>query len=215
MNINMKVALINGSPKSKQSSSEAILKDLQACLSKDIEIANYSFKKSSLTKEEIETLFDFDILVFAFPLYVDGVPSHLLSCLCQIEEEAKNIKDKSITVYALVNCGFYEGHQNKWAINIMKNWCVKAGFKWGQGIGIGCGGALAAMSSIPLGKGPKSSMGIIFKSLADNIHTESQTDDVLFSLNFPRFMYKLMAELGWRQTIKKNGLKVRDLSRKL
>ncbi len=211
----MKVALINGSPKSKQSSSEAILKDLQTCLSKDIETVNYSFRKSFLAKEEIEVLFNFDVLVFAFPLYVDGVPSHLLNCLCQIEEASKNIKDKSITVYTLVNCGFYEGHQNKWAINIMKNWCVKAGFKWGQGIGIGCGGALASMSSIPLGKGPKSSMGITFKSLADNIHTKSQASDAFFSLNFPRFMYKLIAEFGWRQTIKKNGLKVRDLSRKL
>ncbi len=211
----MKVALINGSPKSKQSSSEVILKDLQSCLSKDIEIVNYSFRKSFLIKEEIEALFNFDVLVFAFPLYVDGVPSHLLNCLCQIEEASKNIKDKSITVYTLVNCGFYEGHQNKWAINIIKNWCVKAGFEWGQGIGIGCGGALASMSGIPLGKGPKSSMGITFKSFADNIHTKSQAADVFFSLNFPRFMYKIIGEFGWRQGIKKNGLKVRDLSRRL
>ena len=81
MNINMKIALINGSPKSKQSSSEAILNDLQTCLSKDIEVDNYSFRKSFLTKDEIEALVNFDVLVFAFPLYVDGVPSHLLNCL--------------------------------------------------------------------------------------------------------------------------------------
>lgn len=211
----MKIALINGSPKSKRSSSEAVLKDLQTCISKDIEIANYHYKKPFLTKEEVEALFNFDVLVFAFPLYVDGVPSHLLNCLCQIEEAAKNIKDKPITVYTVVNCGFYEGHQNRWAINIMKNWCVKTGFKWGQGIGIGCGGALASMAGLALGAGPKSSMGVAFKSLVDNIYNKSQANDVFISLNFPRILYKLMAEFGWRQTIKKNGLKVRDLSRKL
>lgn len=211
----MKIAFINGSPKGKNSSSEAVLKDLQTCISKDIEIVNYNFRKSFITNEEVEALFNFDVLIFAFPLYVDGVPSHLLNCLCQIEEAAKNIKDKSITVYTVVNCGFYEGHQNKWAINIMKNWCIKAGFKWGQGVGIGCGGALSSMSGLALGAGPKSNMGVVFKSLADNIHNKSQADDVYFSLSFPRFLYKLMAEFGWRQAIKKNGLKVRDLSRRL
>lgn len=211
----MKIALINGSPKSKQSSSEVALKDLQTCLSNDNEIIKYNFKKPVLTKEEIEGLLNCDVLVFSFPLYVDGVPSHLLNCLCQIEEVAKNINDKSITVYAIANCGFYEGHQNKWAINIIKNWCIRAGFKWGQGIGIGCGGALSAMSGLPLGKGPKGRMGIIFKSFADNINSKSKAEDVYFSLNFPRFLYKLMAEFGWRQTIKQNGLKAKDLFRRL
>lgn len=211
----MKIALINGSPKYKNSSSEAALNDLQTCLSKDIEIVNFNFKKSFLANEEVEALFDFDVLVFAFPLYVDGVPSHLLNCLCQIEEAAKNVKDKSITVYAIANCGFYEGHQNKWAISIMKNWCAKAGFKWGQGIGLGCGGALVSMSGLALGTGPKSGMGAAFKSLSDNIHNKSQANDVYLTLNFPKFLYKLMAEFGWRQSIKKNGLKVRDLSRRL
>lgn len=211
----MKIALINGSPKNKLSSSEVVLKDLQTCFNGEIEIANYNFKKPFLNKEEVEAIFNFDVLVFAFPLYVDGVPSHLLNCLCQIEEAAKNIKNKSITVYAVVNCGFYEGHQNRWAINIMKNWCVKAGFKWGQGIGIGCGGSLASLSGLALGIGPKSSMGTAFKSLTYNIHNKLQANDIYISLNFSRFMYKLMAEHGWRQAIKKNGLKVRDLSRRL
>ncbi len=155
----MKIVLINGSPKNKSSSSEAALKDLQTCISKDTEIINYNFKKPFLIKEEV--------------------------------------------------------YQNRWAISIMKNWCAKTGFRWGQGVGIGCGGALASMSGLALGTGPKSSMGAAFKSLAANIHNKSQANDVYLSLNFPRFLYKLMAEFGWRQSIKKNGLKVRDLSRRL
>jgi len=168
-----------------------------------------------LSKEEIEILPDFDILVFAFPLYVDGIPSHLLSCLCQIEEATKNTKDKSVTVYALVNSGFFEGHHNKLALEMMKNWCIKADLKWGQGIGIGGGGALTGLSNVPLGKGPKSSLGIALKSLVDNISTKSQADNIFVSMNFPRIMYKLIGEFGWRQEIKKNGFKVKDLSRRL
>lgn len=168
-----------------------------------------------MTDEEIEILFDFDVFVFAFPLYVDGIPSHLLNCLCQIEEAAKNIKDKSVTVYVLVNSGFFEEHQNRLALDMMKNWCAKVGFEWGQGIGIGGGGALAGLSNIPLGKGPKSSLGIAFKSLVDNISIKSQADNIFVSMNFPRIMYKIIGEFGWRQEIKKNGLKVKDLSRRL
>lgn len=44
----MKIALINGSPKSKLSSSEAILKELQSLFPKDIEIVNYNFRKPFL-----------------------------------------------------------------------------------------------------------------------------------------------------------------------
>ena len=40
----------------------------------------------------------------------------LLRCLLQLEDSLRNIKDKDIKVYALVNCGFYEGKQNKLAI---------------------------------------------------------------------------------------------------
>lgn len=211
----MKVALINGSPKNKLSSSETILKDLETCLPKDLEVVNYNFRKPFLAKEEIEALYGFDVLVFAFPLYVDGIPSHLLNCLCQIEEASKEIKDKSVTVYALVNSGFFEGHQNKLALEMMKNWCIKTGFKWGQGIGIGGGGALVGLSNIPLGAGPKKNQGLAIKALVENILSNIHSEDILVSINFPRFMYKIMAEFGWRQTIKKNGLKVKDLSRRL
>lgn len=47
-----------------------------------------------------------------------------------------------LEVYCLVNCGFYEGHQNKLAIEMMGNWCEKAGIKWGEEVGIGAGGMI-------------------------------------------------------------------------
>ena len=31
---------------------------------------------------------------------------------------------------------------------------------------------------------------------------------------FPKFMYKMAAEMGWRDSAKKNGLKVSDLDRR-
>ncbi|HAW69762.1 MAG TPA: hypothetical protein DHD79_09105, partial [Firmicutes bacterium] len=78
-----------------------------------------------------------DTLVFAFPLYVDGIPSHLLSCLSQMEGYLKPLASKEMRVYAIVNCGFYEGRQNQHALDMMQNWCAKTRLIWGHGLGIG------------------------------------------------------------------------------
>lgn len=208
----MKIALINGSPKMKDSASNCILHELKAFLEKNSNIiTEYYFRKPQLSKKEMEELIEYDILVFAFPLYVDGIPSHLLNCLIQLEGYFANIKEKEIMVYSLVNCGFYEGHHNELAIEMMENWCAKAGLRWGQGIGIGAGGMLPTLNNIPIGHGPKKNLEKVLKQLADNIVKCASEENIFTTANFPRVLYKLAAEMGWRRSIKANGLKRKDL----
>ncbi len=208
----MKIALINGSPKSHGSASGCILHELKAFLDNaNNMICEYSFRNPQLSSEEIKNLTECNALVFAFPLYVDGIPSHLLNCLIQLETLFSAIKDKNILVYSMVNCGFYEGNQNELAIEIMKNWCIKAGLKWGQGIAIGAGGMLPMLKSVPIGHGPMKNLGRALKQLANNILKSTPDDDIYITANFPRILYKLAAEMGWRQAIKANGLKREDL----
>jgi multimeric flavodoxin WrbA len=208
----MKIALINGSPKIKYSASGCLLQELMTFLENDNNtITEYYFRKPQLSKEEMEQLGEYNILVFAFPLYVDGIPSHLLNCLIQLEGFFSTVKEKDIIVYCLVNCGFYEGHQTAVAIEMMKNWCTKAGLKWGQGVGIGAGGMLLSVKNVPIGHGPKKNLGVALKKLANNILECSTGEDIFITANFPRILYKLAAEMGWRKSIKANGLKRRDL----
>ncbi|NLM44942.1 MAG: NAD(P)H-dependent oxidoreductase, partial [Clostridiales bacterium] len=139
----MKIAFINGSPKTKDSASASLLQELKSLLEQDgITSSDYNFNKPMLSIEEMEQMKEHNILVFAFPLYVDGIPSHLLNCLTQLETFLASVKEKDIKVYSMVNCGFYEGHQTKLAMEMMENWCSKAELKWGQGVGIGAGGML-------------------------------------------------------------------------
>lgn len=208
----MKIALINGSPKVKDSNSGYILSDLKGFLEgKCTMISEYYFRKPELSEEEMEQLRECDAIVLAFPLYVDGVPSHLLSCLCQLEKFFIGVKKKEIRVYSLVNCGFYEGHQNKIALEILENWCEKAGIKWGQGIGIGAGEMLSAVKNVSVGHGPKKNLGEALKQLSNNILISASGENIFITANFPRFAYKLSGELGWRQAIKGNGLSRKDL----
>ncbi|WP_460294105.1 NADPH-dependent FMN reductase family protein [Clostridium tertium] len=214
----MKITLINGSPKVKDSASGLILNELKIFLNnsedeaeRNISISEYNFRKNKLDSAVIEEVVTSDILVFIFPLYVDGVPSHLLSCLVQLEEILKNIKEKNIKVYALVNSGFYEGEQNKSAIEIIENWAEKCELKWGQGIGIGAGPLLHSVKDVPEGHGPKKNLGSALTTISKNILNASSDDNIFISANFPRFAYKFAAEMGWKQAIKANKLKVRDL----
>lgn len=208
----MKIALINGSPKMKESSSEAILEELTPCFSKEVECKIFELHKSSLPEGVGEELNSFDALIFVFPLYVDGIPAHLLSCLCQLEDNG--FKNKDIMVYGIVNCGFYEGHQCDIALEILKNWSNKVSLKWGGGIGCGCGGALVSVKSNPLGKGFKKEYGEAVFKLVEAATKKQQLGIINTSLGFPRVVYKFAGDAGWRAGIKKNGGKTKDLFKK-
>ena len=211
----MKIALINGSPKTSNSASEVLLHTIQTMLPSDADIREFKFNRAELDETELQAVTDSEVLVFAFPLYVDGIPSHLLGCLTQMERTLKLNPMRKIRVYAIVNCGFYEGKQAAIALEMLKNWCAKAGVLWGQGAGIGGGGFLASLEGISRGQGSTKNLCEALKILAGNLSTDSHAANVDTVPNFPRVLYTLGGNLGWRKAIKANGLSARDLDRKM
>ena len=207
----MRIALINGSPKTKNSASGCILQALKGLLPDEHEITEYSLRKSKISASDLEQISESSVLVFSFPLYVDGIPSQLLNCLYQMEMFFKAKAVKTMTVYSLVNSGFYEGEQNAIALEMIKNWCVKAGVDWGQGLGIGGGGMYPAMAAVPDGQGPKKNLQKALRIIAENLSAGAAAENIYINPGFPRILYKLAAEMGWRQQIKANGLKRKDL----
>lgn len=175
------------------------------------QIYEFHFDQPQVRKEEITLLADCDLLLLAFPLYVDGIPSHLLHCLRQLEGAFRAPGGKEIMVYTIVNCGFYEDAHNELAIAMMKNWSERAGLKWGQGLAIGGGGMLPFLKSIPLGRGPFKKLKPAFAQLASHALNRSSGETIFFTPAFPRFLYKLAGEIGWRQAVKANGLRSGDL----
>lgn len=204
----MKIALINGSPKKADSASGCLLEELKRFLNQPLYECRVGSRGCSLPQELAEQ----DVLVMAMPLYVDGIPSHMLEFLLEAEEV---LKGRDITVYAIVNCGFFEAAQNRWAVNMLQNWCERADLRWGQAVGIGGGGMIPMLKGVPAGKGPKKNLSKALEALAKAILSCQSGETLLVSPNFPRWLYRKAAEQGWKKQIKNNGLSAKDLSARL
>lgn len=207
----MNIALVNGSPKFKNSVSGNILSSLIPNLQDNNIIEEYVFRTNEIKIDDLEHIAKCNVIVFAFPLYVDGIPSHLLRCLNQMEKYLSSNINNEIYVYAIINIGFYEGKQAAIAIEMMKNWAEKANVKWGQGIGIGGGGMMSMTEKSAESKGLMKSAYNSLTSLANNILSRTSSDEIYTQPGIPRIVYKIGGEMGWRQTAKENGLKTKDL----
>lgn len=205
----MKITIINGSPKGGKSTSELMIGHLVSRMA-DHEVEIYNISKSTLSEEQLEDVTNSDVLVFAFPLYIDSMPAHLLSFLVDLEKQTFPRQDSM--VYCVVNNGFFEGKQNCIATQQMKHWCKAVNLTWGQAVGIGAGEMLPFIKDIPLGYGPNKNVGYAINQLSLNILSKSTGDDILISPNWPRPLWKIQSSSSvWYPWAKANGLKKKEL----
>ena len=207
----MKIIIINGSPKTIKSNSE-ILGNYLFPLLKENNIKKYYsiyFQLNDKTKNEI---YNSDVLIFIFPLYVDGIPSNLLKLLVEFEKE--NAIRPETKIYCIVNNGFYEGKQNFLALLHMKNWCKKVNAKWGQGIGIGSGELLPYLKKFKLGQGPLKNLEKILNRFSRNILTLNSDKNIYINPNWPKSLYFIQGSISWILKARKNNIKIRELFKK-
>lgn len=205
----MKICIINGSPKTAQSTSGLLIEYLTSFL-KGNEVVTYNVCKTDISQAQFSQIQSSEVLIFAFPLYVDSLNSGFLRFLVELEN--RGFSNKNSTVYCMINNGFYEGRQNHVAADIMRNWCKAVGLTYGQTLGIGAGEMLPFFKDIPLGVGPNKNIGIAFQELSHNILCLSQGEDIFTSPNWPRFLWKIVSSYSfWYPKAKKNGLKRRRL----
>ena len=207
----MKISVINGSPKAGKSNSE-ILGNYILSLLKDNEIKKYYSISFRLNDENKNEIYNSDVLIFLFPLYVDGIPSNLLKLLVEFEKE--KVVNPATRVYCVVNNGFYEGKQNRLAILQIKNWCEKVKARWGQGIGVGAGELLPYLKKCKLEQGPLKNLGKALEKFSINILTLKNDKDIYINPNWLRSLYFFQGSISWILKGRKNNLRVRELFRK-
>ena len=132
----MKTVFINCSPKKRLSASSWFLALSRLFVSG--EKVSETLRTPADHERILAALTDADAAVLVLPLYVDGIPSHVLPFLEKLEAYSRE-KDLCLHVYAVANNGFIEGRQNEPLMQELENFCARAGLQWCGGVGIGGG----------------------------------------------------------------------------
>lgn len=132
----MKTVFINCSPK-KRFCASAYFLGLQRFFVKGKKVTE-KLRNQSDHQRILNELPDADAVVFCLPLYVDSVPSHVLSFLEKMESFCRENSIR-LHVYSISNNGFIEGKQSEPLLRVFQNFCARSNLEWGGGIGIGGG----------------------------------------------------------------------------
>ena len=132
----MKTVLVNCSPK-KRFCASAYFLGLQRLFICGTKVAE-KLRTPADHDRILEQLDNADAVVFCLPLYVDGIPSHVLRFMERMETYCRQ-NDLHPSVYCVANNGFIEGRQNEPLMQVFEHFCTRAGLAWGGGVGIGGG----------------------------------------------------------------------------
>ena len=132
----MKTVFINCSPKKRFCASDYFL--LLQRLFVGGEIVAEKLRTPADDARILDRLHDAQAVVFGVPLYVDGIPSHVLRFMEEMEAFCK-ANEIHLHVYCIANNGFIEGKQNEPLMQSFEHFCSRSGLTWGGGVGIGGG----------------------------------------------------------------------------
>lgn len=203
--------LLVGSPRTKKSTSYALGSYLLEKLSDEgIETRTIYIHTSLRSPERLATLLKTvktaDLVVLAFPLYVDSLPAPTIEALERIAA-SRNGAQTPQRFAAIANCGFPEAHHNATALAICETFAHSAGFHWAGSLALGGGEGMVHGTplnemdgrAIPL----KKALTLAAEALinGENIPSEAQ---VMWDKPFiPNWLYRLIGKLGWQKQAKK------------
>lgn len=222
----MTITAINGSPKGENSNSREVISIVQNMLGSGCEMRVVSQIKEDRKSDEsvFAPIIASDVLLITFPLFVDAIPASMMRFMeryaasmpaaSRSSSGAAPAGSRRQRVFAVVNCGFYEGVQNEIALDIVAHYCEAVGLDWCGGVGIGTGEMIRALRSVPQKAGIRKPVIRALQLMADAIAKEpdGRLERNLFTQHgLPWIFYKLGGEMGWRKQAKENGLKPKDL----
>lgn len=196
----MNLVLLCGSPRKKNAVSAIILNTIKENLqNQQINIIEISMDESI----PIET----DALIIATPLYVDGLCSRIIKFLEDFSPE------KNFYVYGILNSGFYEARQNQWALKQLEHFCAEKNLTWAGGLAIGGGQMIPFMKQFPAEMYINKPVFFAIKEIAFAAKEKKLLGQNKFvQFNYPRFLYKMQGQKGWRETLKANGKKTKEIN---
>lgn len=212
-----RAVLLVGSPRTQKSTSASLGGYLMKQLSArgiEIEIVQIytTFHSAERTRLALEKLDAADLVVLAFPLYVDSLPAPVIAALEKIATHRASVKVTQ-NFAAIANCGFPEASHNDTALAICAQFARQTSVTWlgslalGGGEGLVHGAPLNEMDgrAIPL----KKALDLAAESLADGRPIPGSARDLMARPFIPNWLYRLFGGFGWKQQAKGYGVEER------
>lgn len=208
-----RAVLLVGSPRTKKSTSASLGGYLMEQLSaRGVEAETVqvytAFNSAERTRLALEKLDQADLVVLAFPLYVDSLPAPVIAALEKIAAHRAAAKVGQ-RFAAIANCGFPEAHHNDTALAVCAQFARQAGMTWlgslalGGGEGLVHGVPLNEMDgrAIPL----KQALDLAAESLADGQPIPQSARDRLARPFIPAWLYRMAGGFGWKRWARELG----------
>ncbi len=215
------IVLVSASPKAKQdqSVSDFIAKRGDTLLNGEVIETHVINVRRALTRKETQdayqTLMQADAIVMIFPLYFFCMPGMLTRFLQDFAADFPQTQKKT-GVYAIVNCGFPEPDINLEALRVVERFTIQTGRSFCGGVMVGCGGMILGVQRAPFMKPVYDAIDGLFNRVKNDVLSGGYQDNQIDSIavNFPRKLYFIAGNAGWKSMARKNHLHKEDLYRK-
>lgn len=208
-----RAVLLIGSPRTKKSTSASLggylFEQLNA---RGVETQTIQIYTSLNSPERMRAMFqaidNADLVVLAFPLYVDSLPAPVIAALEKIAAN-RNGQGSPIRFAAISNCGFPEAHHNQTALAICSEFARQNGLTWLGGLALGGGEGL--VHGVPLNEMDgraiplKKALDLAAEALVQGKPIPQSSQEFLGKPVIPNWMYKLFGGYGWKQQAKQYG----------
>ena len=207
--------LLVGSAKRPRSTSESLGSYLMSRLAeRGHETESLSVHRSHRSREHLETLLDAvdrcDLLVLAFPLYIDSLPALLTRTLELIASRREGReRDSRQRLVAIVNNGFPEAEQNAVALRICRRFASETGFEWAGGLALGGGEAINGRSlteSKGMARNVVSSLDLAAEALAAGEPVPDRAVRLMAKPIIWSRIYTWIGTRGWRRRASNHGV---------
>jgi multimeric flavodoxin WrbA len=210
--------LLVGSPRGRKSTSQALgsylLEQLSARGIRTETIELYpALGSRERTQSLLETVEAIDLIVLAFPLYIDSLPgpvTHALELMAAHRGTTPRPGESAHPAFAaIVNSGFPEAAQNQTALAICAQFTRQAGFAWAGGLALG--GGYGVVNGTPLdelgwrGNSIRASLELAAESLATGHPIPDEAARLMAKRRISNWMIRLLGPVGWILKARKYG----------
>lgn len=227
--------LIVGSPKVKSRSGSSILGEyLTAILEANGWNTETLMLKRSRNEEagqaELCAAIDrSNLIILAFPLYIDALPCLLTKAFEVIAQHRKTVQaPRPQRLFTLINNGFPGAHQNALALAICRRFADQSGMSWAGLLAIGAGEALVGGQALtePKRLGPPvkhviEALDAAGADLAQGGAVSPDTQSLVSRVPIPmvsfgiwRWLFDRLAARQWMRHARKNGVSKEEMDLK-